>query len=351
MILRRILSITIDSTIHSKTELLLEKVVRSSSTLASSKSDDSETQDDFANAKPFSSIPGPHYSEALLNTWRDPDRMKRNDLILLEYQERFGNIFKMRVPGIGYIVSCMDPNDIQKFLARDGKFPIEPGFDMFKYYRNIKRKEWFSETAGLVGHDGEKWWEFRSKVQQDMMRPKSAMFYIKPLEDISLELCSVVTSKVDDKMEIDDILKYIHRWSLEAIGAIFLDTRLGCLDENQPEDSDANVMIKASSVIMGRDGFLMFANPFWRYYPFKFYKRFDEACLKMLRISKKYVDEAIDRMDTEAKMIENEDSNKSVLTKLVEKCGKGSQIPVVMAMDALFAGIDTTGIFTRLSYN
>ena len=84
---------------------------------------------------------------------------------------------------------------------------------------------------------------------------------IKPLEDISLEFCNVVTSKVDDKMEIDDILKYIHRWSLEAIGAIFLDTRLGCLDENQPEYSDANVMIKASSVIMGRDGFLMFANP------------------------------------------------------------------------------------------
>ena len=38
-----------------------------------------------------------------------------------------------------------------------------------------------------------------------------------------------------------------------------------------------------------------------------------------------------------------QDANKSVLTKLVEKCGKDSQIPIVMAMDALFAGIDTTG--------
>ena len=63
MILRRILSITIDSTINSKTELLLEKVVRSSSTLASPTSEDSETQDDFANAKPFSSIPGLHYTK------------------------------------------------------------------------------------------------------------------------------------------------------------------------------------------------------------------------------------------------------------------------------------------------
>ena len=187
--------------------------------------------------------------------WKDPERIKRYDLIWLDYQERFGNIFKMRVPGIGYIVSTMNPNDVQKFLAKDGKYPIEPGFDMFKDYRNIKRKEWFSETAGLLGHHGEKWLEFRSKVQQDMMRPKSAMFYITPLEDISSELCNLVASKVDDKMEIDDISKYIHRWSLEAIGSIFLDTRLGCLNDNQSEDSDANVIIRASSVILGRDGF------------------------------------------------------------------------------------------------
>ena len=33
----------------------------------------------------------------------------------------------------------------------------------------------------------------------------------------------------------------------------------------------------------------------------------------------------------------------SVLEKLITKCGKDSQIPVVMAMDAMMAGIDTTG--------
>ena len=67
----------------------------------------------------------------------------------------------------------------------------------------------------------------------------------------------------------------------------------------------------------------------------------------MFRISKKYIDEAIERIETDSKTNKHEDSNKSVLTKLVEKCGKGSQIPVVMAMDALFAGIDTTGNLFR----
>ena len=34
--------------------------------------------------------------------------------------------------------------------------------------------------------------------------------------------------------------------------------------------------------------------------------------------------------------------NKSVLAKLIEKAGPKSQIPLVMAMDAILAGIDTT---------
>ena len=71
-----------------------------------------------------------------------------------------------------------------------------------------------------------------------MMRPKSAMFYIKVLEDISSDLIDVLSLKRDSSGEIDDLLKYAHQWSLESICAIFLDARLGCLDENQAEDSD-----------------------------------------------------------------------------------------------------------------
>ena len=40
---------------------------------------------------------------------------------------------------------------------------------------------------------------------------------------------------------------------------------------------------------------------------------------------------------------EHSDKEKSVLGKLIDKCGEDSDIPIVMAMDALMAGIDTTG--------
>lgn len=53
---------------------------------------------------------------------------------------------------------------MQKVFSHDGKFPIEPGFDHFGYYRNKIRKDLFSETAGLLGSHGEDWYEVREKV-------------------------------------------------------------------------------------------------------------------------------------------------------------------------------------------
>ena len=70
----------------------------------------------------------------------------------------------------------MDPESVQLLLAKDGKYPIEMVFDFWVYYRNNIRKDLFPETGGLLGNHGEEWWRVRSLVQQDMLRPKSAMF-------------------------------------------------------------------------------------------------------------------------------------------------------------------------------
>ena len=54
----------------------------------------------------------------------------------------------------------------------------------------------------------------------------------------------------------------------------------------------------------------------------------------MIDLLAKHIEKAKESIDTE---------DESVLAKLIEKHGKDSKIPVVMAMDALGAGIDTTG--------
>ena len=303
--------------------------------------DKADNNDSISPAKPFKQIPGPSFLAFFGPSLRDPDFQRRHDVNMLNFQKQFGDIVKFWLPGLGYVVNTFNVEDIEKVFSNEGQYPSEPAFHVFADYRK-KRKDLFPETRGLIGSFDEEWWEFRSKVQQDMMRPKSAMFYLRSLEEISVDLCNSVSLKRNANLEIDDINKYLHYWSLECMGAVFLDARLGCLNENQSENSDANVMIKASGVVMGPDGFMMFQFPFWKYYPFAFYKRFDKASEDIYNISKKYINEAIHKINESAEI--QDDAKKSVLTKLIEKCGKGSQIPIVMAMDALFAGIDTTGM-------
>ena len=130
------------------------------------------------------------------------------------------------------------------------------------------RKDLFTETAGLVASHGEPWYEVRSKVQQDMMRPKSAMYYINDIEEISQQLVDLMTANVDSEGEVEDIVKHIQCWSLESTAAIFLDTRLGVLDPNLPEDSEGRRFIRAVNVFLGPDfNDLNMGLPIWKYVP------------------------------------------------------------------------------------
>ena len=47
------------------------------------------------------------------------------------------------------------------------------------------------------------------------------------------------------------------------------------------------------------------------------------------------------------KAIETADSE-TIIAKLVARCGKDSPVPLIMGLDSIFAGIDTTGMGRHL---
>ena len=93
--------------------------------------------------------------------------------------------------------------------------------------------------------------QVRNKVHQDMLRPKSAMFYIDTVEEISSDFLFKIETALDKKSEVDDFTKLLHFWSLETISAIFLNTRLGCLDRNPSED--CKTLVASAKVVLGQD--------------------------------------------------------------------------------------------------
>ena len=76
------------------------------------------------------------------------------------------------------------------------------------------------------------------------------------------------------------------------------------------------------------------------------FRRVDRAATDILHICSKYIEETARRLQEEEKEGETvrKEGERSVLVKLLERCGDNRAIPIVMAVDAMFAGVDTTGV-------
>ena len=138
----------------------------------------------------------------------------------------------------------------------------------------------YRESKGLVGAHGPEWYRVRSLVQQDMLRPESAMFYIPSIDQISRDLTNLIDSARGEDNKVEGVLDYVFRcdstqsylwcshdnprWALESITSIFLDRRLGCLDPAPAEETRR--LIASANTLLGPDMFqLVFSPPVWKY--------------------------------------------------------------------------------------
>ena len=53
-----------------------------------------------------------------------------------------------------------------------------------------------------MGEQNEEWHEIRSVVQQDMLRPKSAMFYLDSLQEVSKDFLAKAEEHLDSNREV-----------------------------------------------------------------------------------------------------------------------------------------------------
>ena len=181
-----------------------------------------------------------------------------------------------------------------------------------------------------------------------MMRPKSAFYYIEELEDIAQELAEKIgTERGPDGDGIKDIHPMLQAYALEAVGCIFLDSRLGAIKG----EGDGRRLIELADEILPifMKGIFMklFIIPpaLFKFLPI--FKHFIKLQSEMFDTCKKHVDAALERVT---------DTDDSVIAKLVRTCGKDSPIPLIMGIDALQVGIDTTGttatcLFHHLAIN
>jgi len=277
--------------------------------------------------KPISDMPSPPAWPLLGHLPLFMKHKQHMDKMLHSLREKYGDIYRINVPGgMGTMIILFRPEDIKKLYKSDGKTPHIQGFEFFENMRKTTMKDRY-KTPGLVSN-GEEWYEVRSKVQQDMMRPKSALYYISDLEDIATELAESINASKDCEGMLEPF-NLVKAYALEAVGRIFMGARLGALKGEGDGKRLIHLLAKSNEMSMT----LMFTPPsLVPYLPL--YKKFVAYQTEAFDICKKHVDKAIEGLT---------DTDDTVIAKMVRKCGKDSPIPAVMSVDSLQAGIDTTG--------
>jgi len=243
-------------------------------------------------------------------------------------REEYGDIFRMCLPGMGNgnIVVIFRPEDVKEMYKQDGKIPMLPNLSKFEYSRKTTLRDKYP-TKGLASNT-EDWWTVRKLVQQDMMRPKSALFYTEEMDKIANE----AVLKIGENLDGDScyvVNRVCQEFALETLAYVMLGTKLGTLDGSK----DGSRLIELSDKLGPWYQTMLFC-PDWSLHFLPIYHRWTRAWSEMYDICERHLDTAMENLT---------DDSRTLLSKLVSRCGKKSKIPLIMGIDSLFAGIETTG--------
>lgn len=137
------------------------------------------------------------------------------------------------------IVLTYNPANFEKIFRTEGIWPIRRGNDTFEYYRKQVRPEVFKGRGGLLGDQGEEWGKMRMVVNPVMMQPKVARAYVDPVDLVARDFVAQIREILDSNQELpDDFGSMMNEWSLESIGVIALDHRLGVMSKERNQETE-----------------------------------------------------------------------------------------------------------------
>ncbi|XP_061717347.1 probable cytochrome P450 301a1, mitochondrial [Cydia pomonella] len=298
----------------------------------------------FTNAKPYSEVPGPKPIPILGNTWRMVPVIGQYDIsefakVTKLFLDKYGRIVRLGgLIGRPDLLFVYDADEIERMYRREGPTPFRPAMPCLVKYKSEVRKDFFGELPGVVGVHGEKWRQFRSKVQRPILQPQTVKKYVAPIETVTEDFIRYMENARDELGDLPhEFDNDIHRWSLECIGRVALDTRLGCLSSELTKESEPQRIIDAAKFALRNVAVLELKAPYWRYIPTPLWTKYVNNMNFFVELCSKYINEALERLKTKKVTSEND---LSLLERVLASEGD-PKIATIMALDLILVGIDT----------
>ncbi|KDR23725.1 probable cytochrome P450 301a1, mitochondrial isoform X2 [Zootermopsis nevadensis] len=302
---------------------------------------------EWDRARPYSEVPGPKPLPLVGNTWRflpfvGNFSIEEIDRVSRDLYRQYGRVVKLAgLMGRPDMLFLYDADEIERVFRNEDLMPHRPSMPSLNYYKHVHRKDFFGDNGGVIAVHGENWYNFRTRVQQAMLQPRTAKLYTKPIEETAVAFVKRAKKLRDSNLEVpEDFLNEIHKWSLESIARVALDMRLGCLDEQVScSTSDTQKLIDAVITFFSNVGILELKFPFWRIFSTPTWKKYIAALDTITDISMKHISTALQRLHSGGPVLVDNDSS---LLQRVLATDSDPKTACILAIDMFLVGIDTT---------
>ena len=147
---------------------------------------------------PFNKIPSPPAWPLLGHLPLLAKEENRTGLVKFwkEIYQQYGDIVRFKLPGKN-LLFLFNPEYFKVMHRNEPRIPHIEEFELFSYIREQKLK-YLYPSSGLITN-AETWYRERHAVQQDMLRPSSALYYIPDIEAVAQNYVQAVRADRDHR--------------------------------------------------------------------------------------------------------------------------------------------------------
>ncbi|XP_029288042.1 25-hydroxyvitamin D-1 alpha hydroxylase, mitochondrial [Cottoperca gobio] len=249
----------------------------------------------------------------------------------LEGVHRYGSMWKASFGPI-LTVHVADPALIEQVLRQEGQHPMRSDLSSWKDYRKHRGHHY-----GLLTSEGEEWQLVRSLLGKHMLRPKAVEAYDKTLNAVVSDLLAKLRFRRHSLGLVTDIASEFYRFGLEGISSVLFESRIGCLDEVVPEETERFIQSIKTMFVMT---LLTMVMPKWlhRLFP-KPWNIFCQCWDYMFDFAKGHIDQRLAAVAE--KVARGEEVEGQYLTYFLSQNGLPMKTVYSNVTELLLAGVDT----------
>ncbi|XP_011185299.2 probable cytochrome P450 12e1, mitochondrial [Zeugodacus cucurbitae] len=298
----------------------------------------------WKNARPYSELPGPSKYKIIRGFLPGGAFYKKTFIEgITEMTQEYGDVYRFPAMfGKPEMVMDLNPNDYPIIFRNEGIWPDRRSLESLIYHRTVHGKDCFRGTGGLLTTAGEEWAKVRTAVNPVLMQPKNAKLYLNTLLEVNDEFLERIRHIRDPStLEVPgDFHDDINRLTLEGVVGIALNTRLGMIHKNR-DTPESKLLLKEIRNFFDLTEEIEVKPSIWKIIKTPKFHKLMATLDTLTALCNKYIDEALKQieLDNEGKFTSEVGKEKSVLEKLLRIDRK---IAVVMALDMMMGGVDTT---------